>query len=110
MNGITADQVLSAAAVLLSLMGAAVAVGNFAEVIRRWRAPGKAARGRTDENTRRLEAHEKAIRTLQEGQQALCAGVVALLEHEMHDGSPRKMSKARDQIDAYLNGLIRKNP
>ena len=50
----------------------------------------------------RLDHHEKSIKDLQDSQQVLCAGVLALLDHELHNGNGDEMQKARDDIMDYL--------
>ena len=57
----------------------------------------------------RLDVHEAAIsemqakqRTLEEGQRAVCAGVMALLEHELHNGNATEMQEASAGIHKYL--------
>ncbi len=106
MNGLTAEQLIGAAEVLLTLFGAAAVADRFAEILGKWRTPGREVRNTLGSATRKLEEHEKAIRTLQEGQRALCAGVMALLDHELHKGSRQQMAGARDDISSYLSALI----
>jgi hypothetical protein len=56
----------------------------------------------------RIIANGYVHRTLREGQKVLCAGVVALLDHELHNGGSRRMARARDELSAYLSGRIGK--
>ena len=36
------------------------------------------------------------------------AGIVALLDHQLHNGNTDQMENARNDINKYLNGLINK--
>ncbi len=108
MNGLTAEQLITAASVLLTLFGAVSVADRFADTVKKWRAPEREVKSRLSENSRTLEAHEEAIRSLREGQKVLCAGVVALLDHELHNGGSRRMARARDELSAYLSGRIGK--
>lgn len=50
----------------------------------------------------RLDAHEKEIAELREGQKVLCGGLQALLEHELHNGNADQMQKASDNLSEWL--------
>jgi hypothetical protein len=50
----------------------------------------------------RLDAHDKDIDDLREGMKKNCAGVMALLNHQLHDGNTDEMSKASSELDAWL--------
>ena len=63
----------------------------------------------------RLDNHEIAIQgvnssvaMIKDGLQVTCAGLTAMLDHELHNGNSDQMEKARDNLQAYLNGLIEK--
>ena len=58
---------------------------------------------------RKLAADKQRIDTLsaktnnnEEGQRVLCRGVLALLNHELHNGNSDEMEKAKQGIDDYL--------
>lgn len=57
-----------------------------------------------DTDKRRLDGHDKAIGDLQSSQQVLCSGVMALLDHELHNGNSDQMQTARDDIMKFLQG------
>lgn len=57
----------------------------------------------------KLAADKQRIDTLsaktnnnEEGQRVLCRGVLALLNHELHNGNSDEMEKAKQGIDDYL--------
>lgn len=63
----------------------------------------------------RLDNHEAAIKsinssieTIKEGMQVTADGLTAILDHELHNGNEGQMQKARDDLQAYTNGLIKK--
>ena len=67
----------------------------------------------TDKN--RLDNHESAIKqingsieTIKEGMQVTCDALTAILDHELHNGNSDQMQKARDDLQNYTNGLIKK--
>lgn len=57
----------------------------------------------------RIDEHSRAIGTLanrtegvENGQRVLCRGVLALLNHELHNGNSEEMEKAKKGMDDYL--------
>ena len=63
----------------------------------------------------RLDNHETAINslngsieTIKEGMQVSCDALTAILDHELHNGNADQMQKARDDLQSYTNGLIKK--
>ena len=59
-------------------------------------------RARIDDLERRVSAHDADIADLHAGQSALCRGVQALLEHELHNGNDDEMRAASDSIGKWL--------
>lgn len=106
MEGITPDQLMHTVVVLLAVLAAIVAVDKAADVFKKWKRPQKDMNEMLRTDKQRLDEHEKDIAILKEGQQVLCAGVVALLDHQLHNGNATQMEKARDEISSYLSGLI----
>lgn len=53
-------------------------------------------------NKRRLELHDGEIDDLREGTRKNCAGVKALLNHQLHDGNNEEMERAASDLDAWL--------
>ncbi|MEG0785149.1 MAG: hypothetical protein RR389_06970 [Christensenella sp.] len=113
LDKITSDQILAAAVVILALGAAFLIVANVINVVRGWRKPKVEKNATLDEKLRqydnyfatdkhRLEAHEKELTDLRDGQRALCTGVQALLEHELHNGNSSQMSDASKAINTWL--------
>lgn len=57
----------------------------------------------------RLDAHERALSHIseteasnREGFAALCGAMIAVLDHELHNGNAEQMEKARDELNHYL--------
>ena len=50
----------------------------------------------------RLDEHEKRLADLRNGLMASCAGVQALLEHELHNGNADEMQLASKEINTWL--------
>lgn len=114
---LTVDQVWAAGKVLLvilgGLFGGLVTVDKVAEILKKWHAPHKDAaedvekkfsndKHRLDEHERELEQQKKDIESLKQSSRVTSAGVMALLDHELHNGNASQMEKARDDIMAYL--------
>ena len=71
---------------------------RFAEIDRKL-ANDKA---RIDEHTRAIGSLSNRTDGLESGQRVLCRGVLALLNHELHNGNNDEMEKAKNGIDNYL--------
>ena len=61
----------------------------------------------------RLDNHEDAISTIKKsneviagGLEVTCNALVAVLDHELHNGNSDQMQKARDDLQHYTNSLI----
>ena len=61
----------------------------------------------------RLDNHEDAITTIRKtnevitgGLEVTCNALMAVLDHELHNGNSDQMQKARDDLQHYTNGLI----
>ena len=106
MNGVTPDQLMTTAYVLLAVFAAIVTVDKVIDIFKKWRSPTTDTAKKLATDKQRLDDHEKAIKDLQESQQVLCAGILALLDHELHNGNSEQMQEARDSIMHYLSGKI----
>lgn len=108
MESLTFDALRTAAAVILLLFGAIVTIGKGVDVLRSLSRKSREKQSETEKKlsagTARLDAHEKSITDLKEGQRCLCEGVQALLEHELHNGNSDEMKRASDGIKAWLVG------
>lgn len=68
-----------------------------------------------DKDKNRLDNHESSIRSLngsidsiKEGMQVTADALTAILDHELHNGNSDQMQRARDELQKYTNGLIKK--
>ena len=55
-----------------------------------------------DAHTRQINTMEKRQNSSDKAEKALCRGVLALLNHELHNGNTDEMEKAKSGIDDYL--------
>lgn len=55
-----------------------------------------------DTDKRRLDEHERRLDDIQRGVMAVCSGVQALLDHELHDGNSDEMEKASARLRDWL--------
>lgn len=98
MEGITADQLLNTFGVLLIIFGAIVTVDKVVDIFKKWRKPGVDVMQKLDNDKTRLDAHEKDINDLRKDNKVILGGVLALLDHQLHNGNSGQMEKARDDI------------
>lgn len=106
MDKVTPDQLMNAVVVLLAIFAAIVTVDKVIDIFKKWRMPSTDTAKKLANDKMRLDAHERAIQSLQESNQVLCSGIIALLDHELHNGNSEQMQKARDDIMHYLQGNI----
>ena len=59
-------------------------------------------KARIDEHTRQLNDLTSRTDGLENGQKVLCRGVLALLNHELHNGNNDEMEKAQAGMNEYL--------
>ena len=108
MNGITPDQLMNAVVVILAIFAAVVAIDKFMDVVKKWKSPEKDMYEKLRSDKQKLDEHDRELNAIKEGQSVLCFGIVALLDHQLHNGNTAQMEKARNDIDRYLGGLIKK--
>lgn len=100
-------------AYILAVCVVIATVGKAADVVRGWLRPGQ--KKSSDVQTclhndkQRLDAHDSRISDLetglkdtQDGQRVTMQGVMALLEHELHNGNSEQMEQASRAIRTYL--------
>ena len=68
-----------------------------------------------DKDKNRLDNHEASIKSLntsldsiKDGMQVTADALTAILDHELHNGNEDQMKTARDELQKYTNGLIKK--
>ena len=59
-------------------------------------------RVRVESLEHRLSEHDRDLSDLHNGQSAMCRGVQALLDHELHNGNEDEMRAASDNIGKWL--------
>lgn len=106
MGGFTWEQLITTGYVLLAVFAAIVTVDKVLDIIQKWKAPTTNTMRELALDKQRLDEHDQEIRSLKEGQQVLCSGLLALLDHELHNGNTDQMQKARDEMMSYLQGRI----
>ena len=107
-NNITADQLINAVVVILAIFAAVITIDKVIDIIKKWRSPGTDMMRMLSKDKERLDQHDDAIRKLQESGEVQCAALLALLDHELHNGNTGQMEKARDDIIHYLQSLVKK--
>lgn len=106
MNGINPDQLMNGIVVVLAVLAAIVAVDKFVDVIKKWKSPEKDIMSKLSADKQALDRHDSEIRALKDGQKALCSGVMALLDHQLHNGNTAQMEDAKTEIERYLKNRI----
>lgn len=104
MDGITPDQLMTTAMVILAIFAAIITIDKVIDIIKKWRSPGTDTIKKLAADKERLDHHENAIKDLQDGQNVLLSGLLALLDHELHNGNAAEMKQASDDIIKYLKG------
>ena len=106
MNSISPDQLMTTAYVLLAIFAAIVTVDKVIDIFKKWRAPSTDTAKKLANDKARLDEHDVAIRDLQQSTQVICSGILALLDHELHNGNSDHVQEARDELMHYLAGRI----
>lgn len=113
MESLTLGQIQTTVYVLLVLFGGIITVDKVLDIIKKWKAPGANAatdtakkfandQKRLDDQEQELKRMKEEITSLKENGRVTSAGVMALLDHELHNGNALQMEKARDDIMTYL--------
>ena len=55
-----------------------------------------------DNDKRKLDDHDRQLGDMRRGLMVNCAGIQALLEHELHNGNTGEMEEASKNIDKWL--------
>lgn len=95
MDKVTPEAMQTFLWVAAALVAFALAVWGLIDKIR------KVAKER-EETRRMLDNDNRRINSLEEGQRAVCRGVLALLNHELHNGNTDEMEAAQAGINTYL--------
>lgn len=108
MENLTPEQIRDAVIVILAVFAAVVALDKFFDVVKKWRQPEKDLSEKLRADKAALDRHESDITSIKDGQKVLCTAIVALLDHELHNGNTTQMENARSDLSKYLTGLINK--
>ena len=106
MEHLTPEQVMDTAAVLLTMFAAIVTLDKVREIIKKWKSPSLDVSKKLARDRERLDEHEKEINTLRDSGRVQCAALLALLDHEPHNGNSDQMERAKENINRYLQGLL----
>ncbi len=123
-NGISPESLWTYLFVFVALCGVVTIILNTAEKISAWRkrktqplmdtkadmmamlATDKrrldALDGIMSEHGRRLDKLENRADTVDQGQKVQCKALMALLEHELHNGNADQMHEASQELNDYL--------
>lgn len=85
-----------------ALVAFALAVWALVEKIRKARQPAENLTLWQREVDAKLDRDKRRIEGLEEGQKAICRGVLALLNHELHNGNTDELEQAQAKISDYL--------
>ena len=102
MNGITAGQIDATVYVLLAVFAALITLDKVVDIVKRWKTPSTETAKKLATDKLRLDEHEKEISILQKSNQIILASLMALLDHELHNGNTDQMQKASDDIMRFL--------
>ena len=104
MESLTPEQLINTATVVLIIFGGIITIDKVIDIVRKWRSPTVDTARKLANDNQRLDEHEKALKDLQASQAVLCSGILALLDHELHNGNTDQLQSARDDIMRYLQG------
>lgn len=108
MENLTPGQIQTTLYVLLVLFGALLTVDKVIDVFKKWRTPSEDTAKKLARDKERLDDHEGAIGMLQESSKLQMEALLALLDHELHNGNAQQMEQARQGLVNYLSGLLKK--
>lgn len=105
-NGITPNGLWTFIIVLVGLCIVFNIFGNAIKTFRDLRKPNSDSKDdvstKLHRDKERLDMHTMQIDGLMEYSRVQCAALIALLDHELHNGNADQMQKARDELSKYL--------
>ncbi len=111
MENLTPDRLYNAAYVLIAIFGILVTLDKGLDIIKKWRAPSTDTARKLANDKERLDSHDEAIKRLQASSEVQCAALLALLDHELHNGNAAQMEKAKADLIQYLqHGVYKSTP
>lgn len=106
MEGITTEAILHAGTLILAVCGVIATIGKAADYVKSWRKPSENTARQVKANTDAITEMQTEMDSLHDGQRVLCRGVVALLEHALHNGNSEEMERASSNISEWLQEKI----
>ena len=106
MENLTPDRLLDALVVILAIFAAVITIDKVLDIVKKWKKPAGDFAEKLNNDKTRLDAHEDQISALKEYSKVQCSALIALLDHELHNGNADQMQKARDELSKYLQGLL----
>ena len=102
MDKVTPEALMTFFWVAAALIAFTLGVWGLVDKIKSAHKPAEnAAEWRRSVETR-LKADKERLDSLDDGQKAICRGVLALLNHELHNGNNDEMERAQKGITEYL--------
>lgn len=102
MDSLTLDQLSTTVYVLMILFGGAITLDKVIDIFKKWRAPSTDTTKKLANDKQRLDKHEEELAVLKKSDHIQLSALLALLDHELHNGNADQMQKARDDIMYYL--------
>ena len=102
MDKVTPDDLMTFLWVCAALVAFTLAVWGLVDKIKNARKPAENIAEWRRSVEQRLANDKARIDSIDEGQKGLCHGVLALLNHELHNGNSDEMEKAKKGIYNYL--------
>ena len=104
MENLTGSNIFTALLVVVGVAGVLITLDQALKIIKGWKEPVLSNTEKLANDKRRLDAHEAAIEELQESNKLQGAALVALLDHQLHNGNTEQMEKARDDLLKHYMG------
>ena len=108
MEQLTPEAIMTAGVVILAIFGIIITIDKVIDIWKKWRTPTTDVAKKLAADKTRLDKHDEDISKLQGSLPVLCEGVLALLDHELHNGNADQMQKARDNMMDYLYKGVKK--
>lgn len=102
----TPEQIYTTGIVILGMIGVLKTIDTFIDIVKKWRAPSTSTARKLENDYERLNRHDEEIKELKESNRHICTGVIALLDHEIHNGNTDQMIAARNEIMTYLQSKL----
>lgn len=102
MEALTGNNLLVALVVLVAIAELFNIAAKTLQNIKAVRNPSKELADRVDAHQRMLDTDKKRLDSMEEGQNALCTAMLAILDHEISGNSTDKLQSAKTGLTNYL--------